>query len=82
MELAEPLIDIEKIEKIRPEQYFAAAKDDNTIEIFGTGYKLTIRSFVDTSKDGIYQIQFSAVSSDTVQRGETWMTVVVGEYGG
>ena len=47
-----------------------------------SGYKLTIHSFVDTSKDGIYEIQFSAVSSDSGQRGETWMTVVVGDYGG
>ena len=50
--------------------------------ISAAGYKLTIHSFVDTSEDGIYEIQFSAVSSDKAQRGETWMTVVVGDYGG
>lgn len=46
------------------------------------GIVIAIRSFVDTTKSGIYEIQFSAVSADNGQRGETWMTVIVGDYGG
>lgn len=81
--LTEPLIYVEKGETIGPEEYTDSVRDEHTIEIIpGTGYELTIHSFVDTSKDGIYEIQFSAVSTDKVQRGETWMTVVVGDYGG
>ncbi len=45
-------------------------------------YQLTIQTYGDTSKNGIYEVQFTAVSSDGYQRGETWLTVVVGEYGG
>ena len=83
IELTEPLVNVEKGEPIIPEQYVAAIRNEYTGQIIpDTEYELTINSYVDTSNDGIYEIQFSAVSSDRVQRGETWMTVVVGEYGG
>ena len=83
IELTEPLIYVKKGETIQPEQYFVAVKSEYSSEtIPDTGYDLTIHSDVDTSKDGVYGIQYSAVSSDKYQRGETWMTVVVGDYGG
>ena len=83
IELADPLIYVGKGETILPEQYVTAVRNEYTNEtIPDIEYELTINSYVDTSKDGIYEIQFSAVSSDKVQRGETWMTVVVGDYGG
>ena len=83
IELTDPLIYVKKGETIQPEQYFAAVRNEYTSEIISdSGYDLTIHSDVDTSKEGIYGIQYSAVSSDKYQRGETWMTVVVGDYGG
>ena len=83
IELSESLIYTEKGETIRPEQYIAAVRNEYTSEtIPADEYELTIHSYVDTSKDGIYEIQYSAVSYDMVQRGETWLTVVVGDYGG
>ena len=83
VELSEPLIYAAKGETIRPEQYIAAVRNEYTSEIIpAEEYELTILSYVDTSKDGIYEIQYSAVSYDMVQRGETWLTVVVGDYGG
>ena len=83
IELTEPLIYLEKGEELLPEQYVAAVRNEYTGEpIPEKEYELTIQSFVDTSKDGIYDIQFSAVSADKVQRGETWLTVVVGDHGG
>ena len=83
IQLTEPLLYAEKGETIRPEQYVAAVRNEYTSELIpDKEYKLTIHSDVDTSKDGIYEIQFSAISSDKVQRGETWLTVVVGDYGG
>ena len=83
VELSEPLIYAAKGETIRPEQYIAAVRNEYTSEIIpAEEYELTIHSYVDTSKDGIYEIQYSAVSYDMVQRGETWLTVVVGDYGG
>ena len=83
IELNEPLIYVEKGAAINPATYIATVKSEHTNEIVPVDkYKLTINSDVDTSKDGIYEIQFSAVSSEGSQRGETWMIVVVGDYGG
>ena len=83
IELTEPLIYVEKGEPIPPKRYVAAVRNEYTNEIVPVkAYELTMNSYVDTSKDGTYEIQFSAVSSDKVQRGETWMTVVVGDFGG
>ena len=83
IELKAPLVYVKKGAEILPEQYVVAVKNEYTGEIIlDTGYELTIQSFVDTSKDGIYEIQFTAVSPDQVQRGETWMTVAVGNIGG
>ena len=83
IELSNPLIYAEKGETIHPEQNFIAVRNEYTNEVIPAGeYELTIYSDVDTSKDGLYEIQFSAVSYDQVQHGETWMTVIVGNYGG
>lgn len=83
IELKEPLIYVDKGATVKPESYIAAIRNEYTNEIISEkAYKLTINSNVDTSKDGIYEIHFSAVSSDKAQHGETWMTVVVGDYGG
>ena len=83
IELMEPLIYIDKGAAVDPEKYIAAVRNEYTNDIISDKeYKLTINSDVDTSKDGIYEIQFSAISSDKVQRGETWLTVVVGNQGG
>lgn len=83
IELSNPLIYAEKGETIHPEQNFIAVRNEYTNEVIPAGeYELTIHSDVDTSKDGLYEIQFSAVSYDEVQHGETWMTVIVGNYGG
>lgn len=83
IELKKPLIYVDKGAAVNPEEYVVAVRSTYTNEIIADKeYKLTIKSDVDTSKDGIYEIQFSAISSDKVQRGETWMTVIVGDYGG
>ena len=83
IELKDPLIYVDKGAKIHPEDYIAAIRNEYTGEtIPDNDYELTVKSEVDTSKDGIYEIQFTAVSPDGNQRGETWMTVVVGNYGG
>ena len=83
IELTEPLIYAEKGETIRPEQYIAAVRNEYTNEtIPAEGYELTVHSNVDTSKEGVYEIQFSAASADGSQYGEIWLTVVVGDFGG
>lgn len=83
IELTEPIIYVEKGETLHPEKYVTAVRNEYSGEIIPNNeYELKIQSNVDTSKDGIYDIQFSAASSDNYQRGETWMTVVVGDYGG
>ena len=83
IELTDPIIYVEKGAAIKPEKYIAAVRNEYTSDIIpANDYELTIKSDVDTSKDGIYEIRFYAISSDKVQRGETWMTVVVGDYGG
>lgn len=83
IELKEPLIYVNKEDVVNPEDYIASIRNEYTNEILPEeGYELIINSDVDISKDGIYEIQFSAVSSDKLQSGETWMTVVVGNYGG
>ena len=83
IELTEPLIYAETGETILPEQYLVAVRNEYTGgTIPAEEYELTINSYVDTSEAGVYEIQFFAVSSDEVQRGETWLTVVVGDYGG
>lgn len=83
IELKEPLIYVKKGATVKPESYIVAVKNEYTNEIVSDkNYKLTINSNVDTSKDGVYEIQYSAISSDKVQRGENWMVVVVGDYGG
>ncbi len=83
IEITEPLIYVNKGDMVDPEEYFASVKNEYSGEIISDEeYTLTIDSDVDTSEDGIYEIKFSAISEDTVQRGETWMTVVVGDYGG
>lgn len=83
IELTEPMIYVDQGAAVNPGDYIAAIRNEYTSEtIPDTGYKLTINSNVDTSKDGIYEIQYYAVSPDQVQRGETWLTVVVGGYGG
>lgn len=80
---AEPVIYLDKEAAVRPESYIAAVRNEDTNELIPRdAYDLTINSDVDTSKDGIYEIQFSAISSDRKQRGETWLTVIVGDYGG
>lgn len=83
IELKEPLIYVDKGDAVNPEDYIAAIRNEYTSKIAPVeDYILTINSNVDTSVDGIYEIQFSAISLDELQRGETWMTVVVGDYGG
>ena len=83
IELKEPMIYVDKGTAVNPEDYIAAVRNEYTSEIIPIKeYTLTIDSGVDTSKDGIYEIQFTAISTDEVQRGENWMTVVVGNYGG
>ncbi len=83
IELKEPLIYVDKGAAVKPEDYVAAVRNEYTYEVLpDEAYELTIKSDVDTSKDGIYEIHFSAISEDKIQRGETWMTVVVGDYGG
>lgn len=83
IELKEPLIYVDRDDSIDPEDYIIAIRNEYSGEIISDGkYSLTIDSDVDTSEDGTYEIRFSAISPDEVQRGETWMTVVVGDYGG
>ncbi len=83
IELTKPLIYAKIGETILPEQYLSAVRNEYTSEIIpAEEYELTINSNVDTSEAGVCEIQFTAVSSDGVQRGETWLTVVVGDYGG
>ena len=83
IETKSPMIYVDKGTTVDPDNYFVAVKNAYTNEVIPKkNYKLTIKSDVDTSKDGIYEIKFSAISDDKVQRGETWMTVVVGDYGG
>ena len=83
IELTAPFIYVEKDKNLNPEGFIAAVKNEYTGEVIQKdGYELTVQSNVDTSKDGIYEIHFSAVSEDKYQRGETWLTVVVGNYGG
>lgn len=83
IELNEPLIYVDQGAAVNPATYIAAVKNGYTNEIIPVdNYKLTINSDVDTSKDGIYEIQFSAVSPDESTRGDAWMIVVVGDYGG
>lgn len=83
IELKEPLIYVDKDDSVNPEDYFVAIRNEYSGEIIpDEKYTLEIDSDVDTSKDGIYEIHFFAVSSDKAQRGETWMTVIVGNYGG
>ena len=83
IELKEPMIYIGRGDNFTPENYMTAIKSEYSGEIIpDKEYTLTINSNVDTSKDGIYEVQYSAISSDKVQGGETWLTVVVGNYGG
>ena len=83
IELKKSLIYVNKGDAVNPENYIASIRNEYTNEIIPEkGYKLKINSGVDTTKDGIYEIKYSVVSPDKVQRGETWMTVVVGDYGG
>ena len=82
IELKDPLIYIDKGADGSPRSYIAAIKNEYTGKVItDKEYKLTTNSSVDTSKDGIYEIQYSVISSDKSQRGETWLTVVVGDYG-
>ena len=83
IELTKPLIYVDKGSAVKPEKYIAAVRNEYTGEIIpAKEYDLTINSEVNTSKDGIYEIRFNAISPDTAQRGETWMTVIVGNNGG
>lgn len=83
IELKDPIIYVDKGSDVNPKDYLVAVKNEYSNEIVSTkDYKLTIKSEIDTSKAGIYEIQYVAVSADKVQRGETWLTVVVGDYGG
>lgn len=83
IKLTEAIVYAEKGESFNPKKYIAAVRNEYSGEnIPDEKYELTIESSVDTSKDGIYDIQIIAASSDSSQRGETWMTVVVGDYGG
>ena len=83
IELKEPIVYVDRGTDVDPESFVAAVRNEYTNEKLGKkAYKLTVNSEVDTSKDGIYEIQYSAISPDKVQRGETWLTVVVGDYGG
>ncbi len=83
IELKEPMIYVNKGAAVNPEEYIVAVRNEYTNTIIPREYyELRIYSGVDTSKDGIYEIQYSAISSDGTQQGETWMTVVVGDYGG
>ena len=45
-------------------------------------YTMTIDSDVNLSKDGMYEVHYSAVSEDGKLTGNTWLIVVVGDYGG
>ena len=79
----EPIIYVDKGSVVIPEDHIAAVVDENTYEhIPDKEFDLTINSDVDTSKDGIYEIQISVISRDRLLRGESWMIVVVGDYGG
>lgn len=82
IELKEPLIYVDKGDPVDPENYVDAIRNEYTGEIVpDEEYILTINSGVDTSEDGIYEIQYSVISSNEEQFGETWMTVIVGDYG-
>lgn len=81
--LKKPLIYVNKGAFVKPERYIDSVRNEYTnIIVPDKEYKLKIKSGVDTSRDGIYEIKYSVVSRDKVQRGQTWMTVVVGDYGG
>ena len=83
IELTEPIIYVKKGAVIKPEDYIISIRYEYSNEIIpDDNYELKIESYVDTSKDGICEIKYSAISSDKVQRGETWMTIIVGDYGG
>ena len=83
IELTQPLVYAKTGEPFLPEPYLVAVRSEYTSEIVPfEDYELTVDNYVDTSEAGVYEVRFSAVSTDGVQRGETWLTVVVGDYGG
>lgn len=83
IELKEPVIYVNRGTDVDPESCIAAVRNEYTSEkLASNAYELTVNSGVDTSKDGTYEIQYSVISTDKVQRGETWLTVIVGDYGG
>ena len=74
---------VNKGEDLHPEDYFVGVTNDITGSPVPTeSYTLHIDSDADTSKDGIYEVHYSAASSDGSILAETWLIVVVGEYGG
>ena len=83
IDITEPLIYVGMGDAFDSEEYIVSVRNEYTGEVIpAEGYELTINSDVDTSKDGIYEIQFSVISSDKTLRGETWMTVIVEDNGG
>ena len=63
-----------------PEDYFVGVTNDNTgSPVSPDLYTLNIDSDVDSSKAGMYEVHYSATSSDGSILAETWMIVVVGE---
>ena len=80
-----------RIEEIRPcvvvmqswIDYFNGVTNDNTgSPLPPDSYTLTVDSDVDSSKEGMYEVHYSAASSDGSLLAETWLIVVVGDYGG
>ena len=66
-----------------PEDYFNGVTNDNTgSPLPPDSYTLTVDSDVDSSKEGMYEVHYSAASSDGSLLAETWLIVVVGDYGG
>ena len=92
MSLKSYVVYIDKGEKFTPEEYFDEVTAPNTGAVRSPeSYTLKIDSEVDTAKDGVYEVHYSAVSSAEQTSAsapsedliaETWLTVVVGEYGG
>lgn len=93
MSLKKYLIYVDKGEKFDPEKYFEEVTEAYTGKVRSEeSYTLRIDSDVDTSKDGIYEVRYSAVSKEVSSSPDepveekllatTWLTVVVGDYGG
>lgn len=81
--LTQPLIYIGQDEIIEPKNYIGSIWREQDSQILPLeDCELEIKSGIDYSRPGVYQINYSAYASDKTLYGETWLTVVVGEYGG